>query len=311
LFSTWSYFDTFGRNLESIVLSNIRLSSRHASEKHLDVYLSDSWTLKAAADAADPGNPDNKVGRWQPIHIKDLDAHESINDPSRANTKDICELASEFVTGSLKILPSSVATIGEIHRKAHGNVQSASCREQLEEILAELCQGDKAKHNLVLGLVDQYKTQALKNASTLEESENAAEVDADVLEHRNKRQRTENEREQDISSPTDPVDKGLIVLSRDYQFEIGRQAATKADRVALAAALVAEVRAQRNENKSFETTSKIKRFVYRIGKTVDCVDQCYGGSIDAFLTAHGDWSVSAFASCKLCASGVSHVFSLG
>ena len=304
LMATWSYFETFGRNIESIVLSNIRNSSRHASEKHLDVYLDDCWSLKELADRADPGNPDNKVGHWRPIHISNLDAHESLNETSRAHLRPVVEVATDFVEKSLKVHPGSTASISEIHRKAFAAVQGLTCREQLEKALDDVCQGDKAKHAIILALIDREKSQVINNLRAVEAATSSHNQSG------NKRQRSQEQEESDQGAADIPMHDGQIVLSKDFQKDIGRHATTPAMRVALAMELLCEVETQLSENKTFGPNTKLKRYVYRAGKTVACVRQCFDGDIDAFLVAHGTWSISAFAERKVCAKCVSHVFSV-
>jgi len=55
--------------------------------------------------------------------------------------------------------------------------------------------------------------------------------------------------------------------------------------------------------KNMSLGDPLKTWLYRIGKVVDCVQGCHGGSVEAFLESNTTVPLSKFKTCK---SGKEH-----
>ena len=82
--------------IDELDVANVSMSARHADMKIMMSYLSDSGTLQELLKRVAPDDSEQKVGVWQPIHIKTHENFQAINFRNKQFIKPAAELADWY-----------------------------------------------------------------------------------------------------------------------------------------------------------------------------------------------------------------------
>ena len=295
--------------------ASILLSARHKDTRSCATYLSDSGTMQALCSKIRANDVNQRVGEWQPIHIETHTAFAALNVPSKQYIKSAVDLSDWYVFSKL-----GVPKDGELGRMGLYQIHQLAC-QFIPDLSNERSLCKLLEENLPSGILQEALSLISKdrNARIMEAVHHATAVQHNSLlalgtPQNASRSRTEAPARMAIpaaslhpATPYPPPEDSsrkrkynpdeVVTCSRDFQQEVKRARTAKALQVELLQQAVSEVRTQLLEgNKILQ--DPLWSFAYRAGKVVDCVKNCHGGSITAFLQANEGFTYSRFKCCN-------------
>jgi hypothetical protein len=251
----------------------VSLSARHKKPEHMVKYLSDTGTLYQVATAPGVIRDHHKVGVWKPCHIVTLPQYNNLNKASTPFVKPAPEQANWWVFEKMGVDINDRRNIPGMFRKICNWKPPKTSEEQLLSALQELV-GDKVKVTEIMSLVrtDREMTvrEAFKNADGGQAATQPIVVVTPPPGPAAKRQRTENTDEE-------------VVLSCDFKTLAAARRTTKSNKFELYVAAAREAREQIKDGRKL--SNETKSWLIRTGAILDCVDNCFGGSVDDCLAA--------------------------
>ena len=267
--------------------ANILLSARHKNISSTATYIGDSGTLKALLDRIDPKDTmSNRVGEWEPIHIKSSHQFANANMRSNQYIKPLPELAKWYILDVVKIPRNAPASIPFIYRNVLAFVPMPSSRQRLQGALAKV--QDIGLRNEIESALSAVIVDATKKKAALgvqdDEPPALNAQSCDSTGHRKKRKAL-------------PDNENLITeLSKEYQ-GLSSKCKDKTAKIELYLAAVAETQ-HLVKTKQMSLGDPLKSWIYKAGRIVDCVQNCHGGNIESFQTEHPKFQLKDFKSCK-------------
>jgi hypothetical protein len=302
LFANWGYiFHCKNRdNLElpPMEIAAILMSARHKEVSSTATYLDDSGTLQALVRRDQVNRDRHRIGRWEPIHMKAMDSFASILLESRKYQKPLPALAKLFVDrvcegNTMKL------SIPRIHEKATGYKPDLSLEEEIKVKLFKDLPPEKAEHLWQLhcrASADRVRAvQCTLPTGTNDDDDNNANkraIETTGIPESNSTKKRKLDGDQN---------NVVRFVARDYLVEFNK-ARTQKEKVEVYVDAVAEVQAQVRDGKGL--IDPVKSWSYRAGKVAQCIADCFGNDIDAFLAENHQGPLSKF---KTCSKGASHV----
>lgn len=289
LLAFWGFFLRDGkRKLDPMDEANILQSARHKHISSTVTYLSDCGTLKSLLDRVVDKDSTldmskNKVGIWEPIRVRTLSAFASLNLPSDKYKRPITELANWYVFEKLGVVSSRI-NVAEVHNIACTYVPSAARKSELHELLEQNL--DTETLAKVLKLIHISQQEHIQAAVTTAGGTNGIvqalpEEDAMPKPRARKQQK--------------PNTDETVQCERDYQSETKKEKSVEG-KIRIYFEAVEEIKQQVRDGKAL--VSPLKEFAHRADKCLDCVKNCHGGRVDAFITSNPGYTHSRFSTCS-------------
>jgi hypothetical protein len=289
--------------------ASILLSARHKDTRSCVTYLSDAGTMLALCDKIRSDDVNQRVGAWQPIHIKTHDAFAALNVPSKKYIKGATDLADWYVFEKLGVPKDDQLgrmTIYQIHQLACEFVPDLSTNMGLHKFLeqhlpAHLLQEALAMVSKVCSakvLEAVHHVCAVQQIALLDSPPNANGIHAVAVTPAGAifpAATATPSPPSEISRKRKYNPEELVSCSKNFQQEVKQARKAKGLQVELLQQLVAEVRMQVLAGKILR--EPLKSFAYKAGRVDGCVKNCHNGSVAAFLLANKTFCTSRFQCC--------------
>lgn len=275
-FAGWDYY-VRGNKFDGYEASSLSQSARHAEVQSTVAYVRDSQTLITLKHKLSPHDPENKVGKFQPIHIKTHKHWHQLKKGVADNAKPLPELA-EWYFAKLGLSPNDV--IGQIYNKVCGFRAKRNAENRFNEIVAALSCSSELKAE-VLELFHENASEKKRKALVV--ATKAAEQGADGAP---------------AAKASRVSDKEPMKLSRDFK-ELFVAEKNREKKIRILLEVFDEVDGQRKEGKDF-IDGGFRRWMGRTAKVVSCVRNCHNGNVVSFVEEEDGFTHSRFARCKRC-----------
>ena len=251
-----------------------------------------------------------RVGAWQPIHIKTHDAFAALNVPSKKYIKSATDLADWYVFEKLGVPQDDQLgrmTFYQIHQLACEFVPDLSTNMGLHKLLEQHLPGHLLQEALAMVskvcservLEAVHHVNAVQQKALLDSTQNADGVHVFVVNPAGATLPAAT-----AATPSPPSEicrkrkfnpEQIVTCSMNFQHEVKRARKAKGRQVELLQQAVAEVRMQLIDGKILQ--DPLRSFAYKAGKVDACVRKCHSGSVAAFLEANKSFSTSRFKCC--------------
>jgi len=104
-------------------------------------------------------------------------------------------------------------------------------------------------------------------------------------------------------SNTATTERRVITLSEDFQ-QMVKKTGNKREKCELIIRAGNEIVAQKREGKTLP--DDLKNWIYKAGRCIECINNCYCGSVDDFVRGESKFTPSRFVKCS---KGEKHAFS--
>ena len=292
LLGSWSWLMEMKTKVDEVHISNMSQSARHADVKTMSTYLSDSGTLLNLVDKIGGNDPKNKVGAWDPIHIKTHSHFKTLNLKNKQYQKPIHKVADWYLYDLIGI-PREQKNIAIIWQQVCAFKAKITGRQEVKEkIMAEGVSEEGAARIMAMMMEEQSDAVRQAMMSSVVAAATSSAVAAAT-------------EDSDVQPP--PAKKMRFSFTRDFQQEAAK-ANDKAKQVNICVSQVAEWKEKTKDEDHKYTKDALtsmdagkKRFLYRAASVAQCVDECFGGDHSAFLDA-SKFTISRFK----CGKGETH-----
>ena len=233
-----------------------------------------------------------KVIFGKPIHIVTQATYEALNMPSTPHKKHITILATEYVhkkCGVPDYCNFGNKSIAQICNKVCQHLPDQTAEAQFKKFLQDnlpasmlagaLQLSNKAQEARVLNAVNHSTEVQTAAAATIRVSLSPTTTSGSAAKKRK------------IISEEEKV---TWKEGKDYKAQAAKQK-NKAGLLIVIRHAMTEVAAQVEDGKKL--VDPIKTWIYKAGKAVKCVDDCYDGKDDAFLKAHPKFTIGRNWQC--------------
>ena len=324
LFAFWGFHREYGeqmnvtKSMTSLDEADVQQSARHSKKsRQTSTYLADAGVLFKLCKELYPDDPRHKVGRFHSIRIETHHQYDALNMASKPYARPIVQLADWYVHDLLgiprELFPSM--SIPALWKKAVGYHPDLSCetdyvndlRQHLPPLVAKRIIDNIRKAQAAHLLVERAR---IEEVYLLAHSSPPSSGRRDLGGTRVATVTPDSDTPIADSSPPAASHKRrtvnpeeAVVGKRDYQMEAGAAAKRqqRKELVDLCCDAIKDIVEQKQNGKLL--ADPLKSWANRASKIVKCIEECHGGSKDAFLQSNPTFTISKFSKC---ANKVSH-----
>ena len=306
LLAYWGRLVEGARKVDKMDEADILLSARHKDVSMTAAYLGDSSTMhelthRLDKNLGDQASYENRVGPWNPIHLKTLPSWEKINAANLDFNKDILQLADCFVR-KLGVASNTQNRFLVSTEAVHQLAMTVFYRGPAESDYKDAIQSLVPPHLLerVMEAVNGYSAERVRVA---------LDRQANILGSSAKKQKT-SPAPATVSpgkaTPPTMSKTGRPIFQPSKDFKNLVKAVDGRDKLSLMVECVSEIRRELEKTPKPTLVQPFSSFANRTAKVVDCLETCHGGDMDSFLASNKVWTSKFCEAGAVCGRGVKH-----
>jgi len=321
LFAFWGFNREYGdqmnatQSMTSLDEADVQQSARHSKKsRQTSTYLADAGVLFKLCKELYPNDPRHKVGRFHSIRIETHHQYDALNMASKPYARPLLQLADWYVHDLLGISREIFPTmsIAQLWRKAVGHHPDLSCETDYIKDLRQHLPPPVAKR-IIDNIRKSQEARLLTERARFEEVYLMAQPGPPSSLRRSvggtpaTTITVTRDTESPITDSSPPATnqrrravppEEAIVGKRDYQNLAGAagKRQQRKELVDICCEAIADIVEQKQNGKLL--VDPLKSWANRASRILQCIEQCHGGSKDAFLQENPKFTISKFTTCS-------------